>query len=440
MDFDMGTVDTGDTAWVLISAALVLLMTPALAFFYAGMVRAKNAMAMLAQNYLTIAVAALVWALVGFSLAFGPGDVLGGLHFAGLRNMTDAVPGYTGDAAQTIPPLAFVVFQMMFAVITPAIITGSTADRMRFGALGLFVALWSLLVYAPVAHWIFSPDGWAARLGALDFAGGTVVHVNAGAAGLAMALVLGRRRGWPAEPMRPHNLPFVLLGTGLLWVGWLGFNAGSALAADQVAAYAFVNTVLASAAALLTWTAVERFRYGKPTTLGAASGVVAGLVAVTPCAGYVSPLGAMLVGVAGGALCALAVAVKTWLRFDDSLDVVGVHLVGGAVGSVAVALLATRGVNPLGDDGLFYGGGYGLLGVQLLVVLTVAGYSFVVTYLLGRVIDRTVGVRVSDAAEEVGLDLAVHGETAYEFAAYAIEPDQPVTDHAYPRVEERRVG
>ena len=424
------TLNAGDTAWVLACAALVLMMTPALAFFYAGMVRAKNVIAMLMQSYVTIALATVTWAVLGFSLAFGDGDLLGDLRFAGLRNLTDTVPGFTGAAALTIPTLAFVVFQLMFAVITPAIITGSTADRMRFGALVPFVVLWSLVVYAPVAHWVFSPDGWIAELGALDFAGGTVVHVNAGAAGLAMALVLGRRRGWPTQAMRPHNLPFVLLGTGLLWVGWIGFNAGSALRADGVAAYAFVNTMLASSVALLAWIAVERIRYGKPTSLGAASGVVAGLVAVTPCAGFVSPIGAMLTGLAGGGLCALAVSLKTWLNYDDSLDVVGVHLVGGAVGSVAVGLFATRAVDPRGDDGLFYGGGYGLLAAQLLAVLVVAAYSFAVTYGIGRVLDRTVGTRVSPAAEDVGLDLALHGESAYEFAAYAIEDDEPAAERS----------
>lgn len=425
-------VDTGDTAWVLASAALVLMMTPALAFFYAGMVRSKNVIAMLMQNYVTIALAIVTWAVLGFSLAFGSGGFIGDLHFAGLANITDAVPGFTGPTAQTIPPLAFVLFQMMFAVITPALITGSTADRMRFGALVPFVVLWSVLVYAPVAHWVFSPEGWAAKLGVLDFAGGLVVHTNAGAAGLAMAIVLGRRRGWPARPMRPHNLPFVLLGTGLLWVGWIGFNSGSALGANQLASYAFMNTMLASAVAMLTWAAVERIRYGKSTSLGAASGVVAGLVAVTPCAGYVSPVGALLIGLVGGGLCALAVSLKTLLDYDDSLDVVGVHLVGGAVGSIAVGLFATTLVNPHGGDGLFYGGGYRLLGVQILLVLVVAAYSFAMTYGIGRVLERVVGTRVSPAAEDAGLDLALHGETAYEFAAYSIEADQVVPVQAGP--------
>ena len=426
MPFDFTTVDSGATAWVLASAALVLLMTPGLAFFYGGMVRAKHALAMLMQNYVVIGIVSLVWVLVGFSLAFGEGNgFVGDLRLAGLQHIGDVIPGYVDGAAQVIPPMVFVVFQLMFAVITPALILGSTADRWKFGAFVPFIALWSILVYSPVAHWVFSPEGWLFKRGALDFAGGTVVHVNAGAAGLAMAIVLGRRRGWPTQPMRPHNLPFVLLGTGLLWLGWLGFNAGSALKADGVAAYAFVNTVLAASMALLAWIAVERVRYGKPTSLGAASGVVAGLVAVTPCAGFVSPVGAVLVGVVAGGVCALAVALKTWLNYDDSLDVVGVHLVGGAIGSVSVGLFATTVVDPRGTDGLFYGGGYRLIGVQILVVLVVAAYSFLVTYALGRVLERTIGVRVSPAAENAGLDLALHGETAYEFAAYAIEAEEP---------------
>ncbi|HEX6755055.1 MAG TPA: ammonium transporter [Mycobacteriales bacterium] len=440
MPFDFSTVSAGDTAWVLASSALVLLMTPALAFFYAGMVRAKNALAMLMQNYLTIGLVTAAWAVLGFSLAFGQGSgFVGDLHFAGLANLTDVVPGFTGPHAQTIPPMAFALFQLMFAVITPALITGSTADRMRLGALVPFILLWSVLVYAPVAHWVFSPDGWAAKLGALDFAGGTVVHSNAGAAGLAMAIVLGRRAGWPTKPMHPHNLPFVLLGAALLWVGWLGFNAGSALAANNLAAFAAMNTTVAASLAMLAWAAVEKIRYGKATSLGAASGAVAGLVAITPCAGFVSPTGAIIVGIAAGAICALAVSLKTWLGYDDSLDVVGVHLFGGVVGSLCVGLFATTAVNPLGADGLFYGGGYDLLGKQLVTVLAVVVYSFVVTLVLGRLIDRFVGIRVSPGAESAGLDLALHGETAYEFAAYAIEedPGHPVTGGEHRR---ERIG
>jgi Amt family ammonium transporter len=413
--FDLSKIDTGATAWVLASSALVLLMTPGLAFFYGGMVRAKHVLSVMMQNFVVVALASLTWVLVTFSLAFGRGNALiGDLHFAGLNNMDEVLPGFTGPHALLIPPLVFAIFQMMFAVITPALMTGSTADRWRFGAFVPFIIGWSILVYAPVAHWVFSPEGWAEHAGALDFAGGTVVHANAGAAGLAMALVLGRRRGWPTEQMRPHNLPFVLLGAALLWFGWFGFNAGSALKADNLAAYAFVNTNTAASVGLLSWVAVERLRFGKATTLGAASGAVSGLVAVTPCAGYVSPLGAAVVGMLSGAGCALAVTLKTWLGFDDSLDVVGVHLVGGVIGSLGVGLFATKAINPLGADGLFYGGGYGQLAVQGVTVVAVVGYSFTVTYVLGTVLGRLVGNRVPPRDELSGMDLSVHGESAYE--------------------------
>jgi Amt family ammonium transporter len=411
--FDLGTVDSGATAWVLLSAALVLLMTPGVAFFYGGMVRAKHVLGILMQSYTTIAVVSLLWVLVGYSLVFGEGGLVGDLSFAGLQGMDQQVPGFSGPDAMVIPPLAFVAFQMMFAVVTPALITGATADRWRFVAFVPFVVVWFLLVYAPVAHWVFSPLGWANRLGALDFAGGLVVHANAGAAGLAMALVLGRRRGWPSEPMRPHNLPLVLLGAALLWFGWFGFNAGSALRADSVAAYAFVNTSTATAAALLAWTAVERVRFGRPTTLGAASGAIAGLVAITPGAGYVTPLSAVLIGLVAGVACAGAVSLKLWFRVDDSLDVVGVHLVGGIVGTLAVGLFASRQVNARGADGLFYGGGYELLGYQVIALTVVVAYCFVMTYLIGGVLDRLVGNRVRPREESAGLDLSQHGETAY---------------------------
>ena len=425
MPFDFSKIDTGATAWVLVSSALVLLMTPGLAFFYGGMVRAKHVLSVMMQNFVVIALASLTWVLVTFSLAFGNGNALiGDLHFVGLNNMDEVLPGFTGAHALAIPPLVFAIFQMMFAVITPALMTGSTADRWRFGAFVPFIVLWSILVYAPVAHWVFSPQGWAGHAGALDFAGGTVVHANAGAAGLAMALVLGRRRGWPTEQMRPHNLPFVLLGAALLWFGWFGFNAGSALNADNLAAYAFVNTNTAASVGLLSWVCVERLRFGKATTLGAASGAISGLVAVTPCAGFVSPLGAAVVGVLSGAGCALAVTLKTWLGFDDSLDVVGVHLVGGVIGSLGVGLFATRTINPLGADGLFYGGGYGQLTVQAVAVFVVVAYSFAVTYLLGTVIGRIVGNRVSPREEMSGLDLSVHGENAYEMDGQAAVASQ----------------
>jgi ammonium transporter, Amt family len=410
------TTDAGATAWVLASAALVLLMTPGVAFFYGGMVRSRHVLSVLMQSYATIAVVSLVWVLAGFSLAFGRGGLLvGDLSFAGLTDLDRQVPGFTGAAALAVPPLAFVAFQMMFAVVTPALITGAAAERWRFSAFLPFLVLWSLLVYAPVAHWVFSPVGWAARLGTLDFAAGSVVHVNAGAAGLAVALLPGRRRGWPQQQSRPHNLPLVMLGAALLWFGWFGFNAGSALRADGVAALAFVNTNTAAAAALLAWTGVERLRYGKPTSLGAVSGAVAGLVAITPCAGYVNPLGAILVGLAAGVACAIAVSAKLWFRLDDALDVVAVHLVGGVVGTLGVGLFATTTVNPRGADGLFYGGGYLLLGHQAWTVLVVAGYSFVATWLIGAVIGRTLGNRVRAREENAGLDLALHGEAAYDF-------------------------
>jgi ammonium transporter, Amt family len=416
--FDLTTIDTGATAWVLASSALVLLMTPGLAFFYGGMVRAKSVLGMLMQNFVTIALVSVTWVVISFSLAFGDGNgFVGDLHNFGLQHINETLPGYVDNFAQVIPPMAFVVFQLMFAIITPALITGSTADRFKFGAFVPFIVLWSILVYAPVAHWVFSPQGWLFQRGALDFAGGTVVHINAGAAGLALAIFLGRRRGWPKENMRPHNVPFVLLGAALLWFGWFGFNAGSALGANNVAAYAFVNTNTATAAAVLGWLLVEKLRDGKATTLGAASGAVAGLVAITPCAGFVSPMGSILVGALAGVICALAVALKGMVRVDDSLDVVAVHLVGGVVGSLCVGLLATVDTNSLGADGLFYGGGWSLLGKQLLAVGSVIGYSFVVTLIIAFVINLFIKLRVPEEQEVEGLDLALHGETAYEFSS-----------------------
>jgi ammonium transporter, Amt family len=427
--FDLKTVDTGAMAWMLASAALVLLMTPGIAFFYGGMVRSKHVLTMMMQSFMVMALASLAWVLVTYSLAFGSGNALiGDLHFAGLANIGEVVPGFTGDKAMVIPPLVFVLFQMMFAVITPALITGATADRWRFGAFVPFIVLWSLLVYAPVAHWVFSPRGWANRLGVLDFAGGTVVHANAGAAGLAMALVLGPRQGWPwpqgSEDKRPHNLPFVLLGTALLWYGWFGFNAGSALRLDNpeapsyatTAAYAFLNTNTAAAASLLTWVLVARLLAGYATTLGAASGVVSGLVAITPCAGYVNTLGAIIIGVLSALACGLAVTLKERFRCDDSLDVAGLHLVGGVVGSLGLGLLATDAVNPFGHDGLLYGGGLTQFGHQILAVVAVVLYSFVVTYILGRGLGallRNRG-RVPVEQEQLGLDQSLHREYAYD--------------------------
>jgi Amt family ammonium transporter len=401
-------------------------MTPGVAFFYGGMVRQKNVLGMIMQSFATIGIVSVTWVALGFSLAFGPGRWIGGLGLAGLTDPNAHVPGYTHMG---VPMFAFAAFQMMFAVITPALVTGATAERWRFGAYALFVAVWSLIVYAPIAHWVFSPDGWASRLGALDFAGGTVVHSNAGAAALAMAIVLGRRRGWPEEQSRPHNLPLVMIGTALLWFGWFGFNGGSALRANGVAAAAVINTQLAASTALLAWIAVERTRFSKGTTLGAASGAVTGLVAITPAAGYVSPLGAIAIGAFAGAVCQLAVGLKSWFRLDDSLDVIAVHLGGGVIGSLAVGLFATKSINPDGADGLFYGGGYHLLGVQALAILSVVVYSLVMTSLLGGLTNRLLGNRLRAREELVGLDLSQHGEAAYEIVpprvAAATAPPPP---------------
>jgi ammonium transporter, Amt family len=392
-------------------------MTPGLAFFYGGMVRGKNVLAMLMNNYVTIGLVSVVWAVISYSLAFGAdigGGLLGGVHFAGLANQGEAVPGLD---TLTVPPLAFVAFQMMFAIITPALITGAIADRVKFGGYVLFTVLWSIFVYAPVAHWVFSPTGWLNKLGALDFAGGTVVHANAGAAALACVLVLGKRKGWPREQMKPHSLPLTLLGSGMLWFGWFGFNAGSALAANGAAAQAFVSTQLATAAALLSWIAVEKLRTGHCTTLGAASGAVAGLVAITPACGSVSSMGSILVGLAAGAVCALAVSIKFKFGFDDALDVVGVHLVGGTLGALLIGFLADGAVAGDKHKGLFYGGGFAQLGKQALAVVVVVAYSFVVSYILARIVQATIGFRSTEEEELEGLDSSYHAESAYDLTS-----------------------
>lgn len=407
-------VAAGATAWVLAATALVALMVPGVALLYGGMVSSRNVLSMLMQSLVTAAAVGVSWILVGYSLAFGSTDpLLGDLSLVGLTGLDRPVAGLEGTAAGALPPPVHAGFELMFAVVTAVLILGATADRWRFGAFLPFMFIWPVLVYAPVAHWVFAPDGWAARSGALDFAGGTVVHVNAGSAALAMAVVLGRRRGWPESTPRPHSLPFVVLGAALLWVGWIGFNAGSAFEVGPVAGYAVVNTHAGAAAGLFGWSIVERLRVGKVTTLGASSGVVAGLVAITPCAGFVPPLAALAVGAAAGALCAGAVALTARFGIDDALDVVGVHLVAGVVGSLGVGLFASLAVNPRGADGLFAAGDYSLLGVQALTVLAVAVYSFGATWLIGSAIDRVVGNRVAPAAERMGLDLAQHGESAY---------------------------
>ncbi|MGH3497192.1 MAG: ammonium transporter [Nocardioidaceae bacterium] len=418
-------MNTGDTAWVLVSAALVLLMTPGLAFFYGGMVRAKSVLNMLMMSTITIGIVTILWVLFGYSEAFGdPGNrLLGSFHNLGLHHLFGgAGPTLAVNLGTlTIPALAFVAFQLMFAVITPALISGAIADRAKFGAWAVFVAAWTTLVYFPVAHWVFDfgtnaagdGAGWLAKWGVQDFAGGTAVHVNAGAAGLALALVLGKRLGWKKDPMRPHNVPFVLLGAGLLWFGWFGFNAGSALGANELAAVAFVNTQAATAAAVCGWLLVERLRDGKPTTLGAASGAVAGLVAITPACAFVTPVGSLVLGTLAGALCALAVGLKWRLGFDDSLDVVGVHLVGGAFGSIALGFLSTTG-------GLLYpGGDLSLLGKQTVAVLAIGGFSFTMAYAIGKVIDLTIGFRIDGDDELTGIDLAEHAESGYELTGSA---------------------
>jgi len=428
-------VSSGDTAWVLASTALVLFMTPGLAFFYGGMVRRKNVLGMLMQNYVVMGVVGVIWVWLTYSLAFGIDwgghGIIGTLHFAGLLHVdTQPVPGYSGALAQTIPPLVFVIFQMMFAVITVGLITGSSADRIKFGAFVVFAIAWSVLVYAPIAHWVFSPTGWLAKRGAEDFAGGTVVHINAAMGGAGLALVAGRRKGWPDTRMEPHNVPFTLLGAGILWFGWFGFNAGSALAANNLSAHAFVNTNTASAAALLTWIGVEKLKNGKSTPLGAASGAVAGLVAITPACGFVNLFGATLVGVAAGTFCALVVGVKFKLKLDDSLDVLAVHFVGGVLGAVLIGFVGTAAIG--GKDGLFYGGNAGLLGHQALAAVSVAAYSLIVSALIALAIKHTMGLRVSEENEDLGLDLSQHEESAYDFGPALSGVGSVTTDESLP--------
>jgi ammonium transporter, Amt family len=418
--------NSGDTAWVLASAALVLFMTPGLAFFYGGMVRGKNVLAILMQNYITIGIVSVIWVVAQFSLAFGGGNrFIGDLYYWGMHHTVHPALNSDGTAillnsgaAITVPIMAFSMFQLMFAVITPALFTGSIADRMKFGAFVSIVVLWSFLVYAPIAHWVWAPTGFLAKLGSEDFAGGTVVHANAGAAGLALAIVLGKRKGWPKEPMRPHNLPFVLLGAAMLWFGWFGFNAGSALAANGLAATAFTTTNTATAAAMLGWLITEKIRDGHATTLGAASGAVAGLVAVTPAAGFVSPMGSIVLGLIAGAVCCLATALKFKFGFDDALDVVGVHLVGGVLGALLIGFLGTAVIG--GANGLLYGGGFAQLGKQAAAVGASVAYSFVMTFIIAKVVGLAFGgLRVSEEVEIEGLDINLHAETAYESTSVA---------------------
>lgn len=404
-------MDTGDTSFMLVCSAMVMLMVPGLALFYGGMVRAKNVLTTMLQSFFMLGLATVVWAVLGYSLAFGT-DVrgfVGGLDFALLRGVG---PEPKPELAKSVPHLGFMAFQAMFAVITPALVTGAFAERVRFAGLCAFFPLWCLLVYAPVAHWVWAPGGWLREMGALDFAGGTVVHVCSAATALAGVLVIGPRIGHRHEAMPPHNLPLTLLGAGLLWFGWFGFNAGSALAANGIAASAFVATHLAAAGATLTWVGAEWLHRGKATLLGAASGCIAGLVAVTPAAGFVGPMPALAIGLLAGALCYGAVVLKTRVGLDDSLDVIGIHGIGGALGALLTGVFASTLVNPDGRDGLL-SGNPSQVATQALAVLVTVGYCFGVSLLLLRVCHGAVGLRVSSDAEIIGIDSVDHAERAY---------------------------
>ncbi|NUP29511.1 MAG: ammonium transporter [Nocardia sp.] len=417
----IGAPNAGDTAWILTSAALVLLMTPGLAFFYGGMVRGKNVLNMIMMSISAMAVVTVLWVLYGFSVAFGTDK--GGLvgdpgQFFGLKTL---IAGFGDESAGvpligTLPATVFVAFQAMFAIITVALISGAVADRLKFTAWLVFSAVWATVVYFPVAHWVWG-GGWIMeKVEAIDFAGGTAVHINSGAAALALAIVVGKRAGWPKTPFRPHNLPFVMLGAALLWFGWFGFNAGSAAAADGVAGATFITTLVATAAAMIAWLVVEKVRDGKPTSLGAASGIVAGLVAITPSCSSVNVLGALAIGAIAGAVCALAVSLKFKLGYDDSLDVVGIHMVGGILGTVLIGLFAAPEA-PAGAEGLFYGGDLELLGRQTLGAVAVLVYSFVIALVIAYAIKFTIGLRADAEAESNGMDDSEHAETAYDFAA-----------------------
>ena len=407
-------IDKGDTAWMLTSSALVLMMTaPGLALFYGGMVRQKNALATLMQSFIIMALISVQWVLWGYSLAFGPdkGGIIGGLEWIGLRG----VGAQPYDAySKTIPHQAFMLFQMMFAIITPALITGAFAERKKFSAFLVFTLLWATIVYDPLAHWVWGDGGWLKNLGALDFAGGTVVHISSGVSALVCAIVLGKRKGYGHQPMQPHNLPMTVMGAALLWFGWFGFNAGSALEANGLAASAFLATNTAAASAALGWMFTEWMTRGKPTVLGAASGAVAGLVAITPASGFVGPMSALIIGAIAGAVCYSACNLKSKLGYDDSLDVVGVHGVGGTWGALATGLFASKAINEAGADGLFFGNA-GQLRTQLIAVLATYALAVVLTWVILKVVDATVGLRVADEDEVAGLDLSQHSETAYVF-------------------------
>jgi Amt family ammonium transporter len=404
-------VDTGDTAWVLISTALVMLMTPGLALFYGGMVRRKNVLGTIMQSFIALGVITILWVLYGYSLSFGPdvGHIIGNLDWIGLKGVgLDPNPDY----AATIPHQAFMIFQMMFAVITPALITGAIAERFKFSTYLVFLVLWATFVYFPLAHWVWGVGGWIRNLGALDFAGGLVVHISSGVSALAAAIVVGKRKGYGREPMMPHNITMTLIGAALLWFGWFGFNGGSAVASGSLATSAFVVTHIATAAAALSWMFTEWKHRGKPTALGAASGAVAGLVAITPASGFVGPMSSVIIGFAAGVICYMAINLKSKFGYDDSLDVVGVHGVGGTWGAIATGLFASKAINSTGNDGLFFGNP-SLLMNQLISIGAAWVYSFVITLIILKALDATMGLRVDYQEEFVGLDHAQHGESGY---------------------------
>ena len=406
-----GRIDTGDTAWILLSAALVMLMTPGLALFYGGMVRSKNVLGTLMHSFFAIALVSIQWILIGYSLAFGPDvkGLIGSLDWAGLANVGLAP---NADYAATVPHLSFMAYQMMFAVITPALISGAFAERMKFSGYVLFTLIWTTVVYDPVAHWVWGTGGWMKQLGVLDFAGGIVVHTTSGFSALAAALYIGKRKGFLHESMPPHDLPLTVLGAGLLWFGWFGFNAGSALSSGELATMAFVTTHTAAVSATVTWTLVEWYHRGKPTMFGAATGAIAGLATITPAAGYVGPLPALAIGGAAAILCYTALNAKVKFRYDDSLDAFGVHGVGGMLGTIMAGLFASTAINSGGANGLLFGNPR-QLAVQAAAALLVAAYSFGVSMVLFKVIDRVVGLRVTSDEETEGLDITQHGEAGY---------------------------
>jgi len=405
-------MNTGDTAFLLISTALVMLMTPGLALFYGGLVRNKNVLGTIVHSFISLGLVTIVWVLWGYSFSFGTdiGGVIGGLDFLGLKGVSME----PGPFADTIPHLVFMVFQCMFAIITPALIVGAFAERIKFKAFLLFTFLWATFVYTPLAHWVWG-GGWLGQLGALDFAGGAVVHMSSGFSALAAALIIGRRRGYGIRAYIPHNLPLTILGAGLLWFGWFGFNAGSALAANGLAANAFVTTHIAAAAAALSWLFVEWSHRGKPTTLGAASGAVAGLVVITPGAGFVGPMAALIIGALGGAICYGGVLFKEKLRYDDALDVVGIHGLGGIWGALATGFFASKAINPNGADGLFFGNP-GQLWIQFISIVATVLFVFIMSLIILKLIDMTVGLRVTEEDEIQGLDLSQHSETGYSIS------------------------